>query len=76
MLKLFLFYFKQSLYSDVCYHVFWGTVTSAFELPVISSAMCEGILHVCLARWDTICDICHNGIVYSHQLCSVENAFT
>ena len=31
---------------------------------------------MCLARWDTICVICHNGIVHSHQLCSVENAFT
>ena len=38
--------------------------------------MLEGILYVCLARWDTICVICHNGIVHSHQLCSVENAFT
>jgi hypothetical protein len=36
----------------------------------------KGNLHVCLARWDTICVACHNGIVHSHQLCSVENAFT
>jgi hypothetical protein len=38
--------------------------------------MLEGILHVCLTRWDTICVICHNSIVHSHQLCFVENAFT
>jgi hypothetical protein len=31
---------------------------------------------VSLARWDTICVACHNSIVRSRQLCSVEHAFT
>jgi len=44
-------------------------------LTVNSSALHEGILHVCLTRWDTIFVACHNGIMHSHQLCSVENAF-
>ena len=44
-------------------------------LTVSVSALREWILHVCVARWDTICVACYNGIVHSHQLCSVENAF-
>jgi len=32
-----------------------------------SSTLLEGILVVCLTRWDTICVPCHNGIVHSHH---------
>jgi len=35
-------------------------------LTVSGSALREVILHVFLARWDTICVACHNGIVHSH----------
>ena len=45
-------------------------------LTLSGSALSEGNLHVYLTRWDTICVACHNGIVHSHQLCSVENAST
>ena len=45
-------------------------------LTVSGSALREGNPHLCLTRWDTICVACYSGIVHSHQLCSVENAFT
>jgi hypothetical protein len=45
-------------------------------LTASGSALCERTLYVCLTRWDSICVACHNGIVHSHQLCSVENAFS
>jgi len=45
-------------------------------MTVSGSALHKGNLHVCLPRLDTIYVACHNGIVHSHQLYSVENAFT
>ena len=44
-------------------------------LAVSGFALREGNRE-CLAMWDTICVACNNGIVHSHQLCSLENAFT
>jgi hypothetical protein len=60
----------------VCHYVFWGTFISVFELPDRRSALLEGILVMCVWLGEALFVSCHNGIVYSHQLCSAERAFT
>jgi len=80
VLKLFLF--LPCILNGV-YLVMYIVMFSQAPLPqcmkwltVSGFALHKGNLHVCLPRWDTICVACHNGIVHSHQLCSVENTFT
>ena len=78
VLKLFLF---VPCILNKIYRVMYVVMFSEAPLPLYlnwlaDSALCEGNLHVCLTRWDTICVACHNGIVHSHQLCFVEDAFT
>ena len=70
-----------------CTHVTWhkGNLKDCLIGVQLRTSMCLFTLKsseistsacVCVARWDTICVACHNGIVHSHQLCSMENAFT